>query len=40
MTKIVIFSGLLAFGYLFGEGWKTTGEVVYDKIQQTVEASE
>jgi len=40
MTKIVIFSGMLAFGYFLGEGWKDAGEIVYAKVQQTAEASE
>lgn len=39
MTKIIAI-GLLGIGMFLGNGWKSGGEVVYDKIQQTVEASE
>jgi len=40
MTKVVIVSGMLVFGYFLGSGWKDAGEIVYAKVQQTVEASE
>ena len=39
MTKLIAI-GLLGIGLFLGNGWKDAGEIVYDKIQQTVEASE